>query len=374
MEKQLNPVVSDPAEASAADEQMDFDQSIRDPQRGKRFALYIDHLPGKDRLISALAGYKKGEYTERDLIGLQAAFETFEKKEGTGEASFKTIEEWQTDVLENSAVFTRFIKFKRLGDIQRVLEKGLPDLALKDPRAFKAIQTEIEKLNEFAIRDGKASEIIRTFCENEGITEDAKVLDALKHVSVSDRTAAVRTMLKAHIRQRDGWRSFYDFGVKAAAADLSSRVNLGQLINERKQVSKEFGDYLRTFLVTNRDFRTALSRAHDESQPTFKEGSEAKLSFGEAQTESEQLSKAVSLRRAKEYRRANDKEFREAKRRATAGDPSMLTDLQNDFYGGEENRQLKYEKQGGVFARVFIAILGALFDVKADPDIKKELS
>lgn len=381
VEKLKNPAPSAPEEAPEAEDRMDFDQTIHDPRRGKSFALYIDSSKTKDRLVQALAKYKKGDAEARDITALQRAFEAFEGREASAEHSFKTIENWESDILKNSATLKRFTRFKNFDLIKRVFEKGLPDLALKDPKLFKEIQSEIGKLNGFVERDDKATKVIAQFCADQGIAEDGEVLDALTHGTERERNAAVQELLRRHLRQRDGWRSFFAGKyIKTVAADLS-RVNLTGFNDERKQVSKEFGDYLHAFLLKNKEFRSALTRAHDERQPAFKEGSETKLSFAEAQAENGELTKEASLKRAKAYREANKGAFQRAKalmssRVATdvAAGTKQLNDLQDDFLGSEEHRGLKYEREGGAFARVFVAILGALFDVKADPDIKKELS
>lgn len=318
---------------------------------------------GLDQNTEAWQRYLDGKPSPADTAIVQGQVEGFRARKARFERAHETLKKFSNDMLENSPVFLQLRNFNGEASLNFVLQNGLLDLALANESEFKAVEAELQKLSDQKKKEEEYDKKIKDFADIHGIEDSDRMKTILTLPTEKARQEAIRGMLREKMGVVGRFFDKIGGGARREARTISPD-DLPKDISERKAAYKAAGGLFTTLLETNNEFRHALARMNTGQEPTFPEGSEAKLSLAESRNEAKNFEKAAVMERAKAFREKNKKDDWD--------DPAIRDQLRAEFQKTEEKLSAGMKKRG-FFASVLLSLAVALFDVKTDKDIEKVL-
>lgn len=259
--------------------------TLEELRREPEFNLYLKEFTDKEA-VKFWGRYSKGESTEADMPKLIAHRKEYLGRKKGFETTFSTIEDYTEGMVKHSDTFRDLSALKGAENIQAVLKKGLREMAIKNPSEFAAVQAQFKQLSDFEETVEKPLDArIKAWCAKHNIAENTILHEALLEPNPVRRQELIREQLQQTMlpgrRFVDNIKGLFGSGTHARAAQLS-REDVGAVIAQREQLTKDAGNYAYTLLNKNKELRVALSRMSLGKEPAFPEGAETLMTMEEA--------------------------------------------------------------------------------------------
>lgn len=220
---------------------------------------------------------------EEKLIDLQR---TYTERSKNAEALIGMLDDYMSEMLKGSPLLKDLAESHGLEAIEKVLRDGLFKRALTDPKKFAVLQDEFKKLRDFENDVEKPlNKRLDDWCKKNNVTLDNEKLDeALREKNPGLRQAWIQDELTKGLKfkQRlwDATKGIFGGGTRGEARRLSDE-NIPQVLDQRDQIVKDAGEYARTLLIDDKEFREALARTRIDKEPVFEGTGASMMSFAE---------------------------------------------------------------------------------------------
>ncbi|MCE9541668.1 hypothetical protein K8R03_03905 [Candidatus Kaiserbacteria bacterium] len=334
-----------------------------DEEESRQFSLYLESKRNRTATL-AWKRYIDGAPTEADEGVIESHYDEYQVRKESFEKVFAAITSFTDDMLTHSPVFKKFRDAKGGENIRFVLEHGLRDLALTDTVAFDPIKTEIQKLSDLQKEEDALDKKLQEFTDKNGVADDKKLRDAMAHTSPHARREALQAILLEGMSTKavvwDWVKEKFGKGTYKKV-DALAREDVNRLIAERKSRSQSAGNFLKSLLVRDPEFRHALARLDAGKEPALTKGADSMSSLTEMKTGMDSVKKEAAIERAKAFRKAHAKD--------RWRDPRTRDRLREEFYTTEEIAAEEFKKKKGFFARL-IQGLASIFESRGDADVE----
>lgn len=364
VEKKNQAATSAPEEVS---KEQTIDEILKDDSQG--FGEFLDsyHSSALDNLAIRL---REGKPKPADMPRLVQLHKEYTERKKNGERIVGTLNEYIDEMIRESPALKDLTDSFGEANVRGVVEQGLRELAVKDPRELARIAARYQDLADFDKDvDEPLTKRIKDFCDKHKVNDDA-VIEALNNPDARQRLNGVQAALRANLttggqRFRDTLKGFIGFGTKRKANTIAS-VDLDSIRAQRDALLQDGGNFMRALIESRRpEMHEALMNIAIGKEPAFKEGFETKTTFEEMKEMlkmKETFTKASTLERAREYRKAMDG--------ADWTDKDTRDMLTQNFYDSERIKRAEFKGKRGFFARLAIG-LATIFNI--DKKAKTEI-